>query len=104
MFKSRIVFGDTAQHILEEVMDAVRNAEDENPDEDKYEVGAKELLTWSDSDTLCIEEREFETEAELNAYFQGCTDMDGYLGWSGQLDDEDAEIIEKVIEAKERME
>ena len=104
MYKSRIIFGDTANHILEEVMDAVRNADDENPNEDKYEVGARELMDHSDSDSLCIEEREFETEAELNAYFQSCADMDGYLGWSGQLDDEDAEIIEKVLEAKERME
>jgi hypothetical protein len=96
----RIVFGEGPSRIVDDVVRAVDEAV-ENGDTTQYEQGARELITHMDHEAFCVTEREFETQAEADAYALGMEDMDGWMGHSGILDPDVAETLIKVLEAKE---
>ncbi|MEE9539960.1 MAG: hypothetical protein V3V85_00520 [Candidatus Thorarchaeota archaeon] len=61
-------------------------------------------MTHMDHEAFCVTEHDFETQAEADAYALGVGDMDGWMGDSGVLSQEDGDNLIKVMEAKEKIE
>ena len=89
MFKVHIVFGEIASSMVEEVLSAA---------EESVEAGAENLKQQFDHESFHVTTQEFKTEAECTAYLMGVNDMDGWMGYSGCLDDKQAELLNKVID------
>jgi hypothetical protein len=96
---AKVIFGDGPSRMWGELQSVMSRAED---DEDMYAMAARELVSYGDQEALCITTREFNTEAEAAAYFQGIEDMDGWMGCAG-LEDNEAEELEKVLQARDEL-
>jgi len=87
----KIVFGSAGSSIADQMMSA-------------YEEGGEaQCLKLEEEycEEIQIFEKEFDTEAEVNAYLEGVSDGEGWMGWY-HLEPKEAEIIEKVIEYREK--
>ena len=99
----KVVFGQLPTSLMEEVECAVANAEEDHPDGNKFLIAAQELMTYSDHESLCITEKQFNTEAEADAYLEGVSDGEGWMGWSGQLEGEELTNLEAVLAERDKL-
>ena len=104
MVKVKVVFGQIPNAYMDDIISAVHNSEEENPEIDQYEVGARFLLDeCMDGDSFSISEYEFKTDAEADAFLYGVSEGEGWMAWSGRLEGEELKVLEKVLEAKEKI-
>jgi len=95
-----MVFGSYFSRYVEDVITAYHNAIEEGID--PIQASLKYLKEeCSDGESLTIDTKEFDTEAEVNAYLQGVMDAEGWMDYY-QLDQEQAEILKKIIAERDK--
>ena len=97
-----MVFGQYFSNYVEDVVQAYHEGAEDG--KDPVEAGLKYLMEECiDGECFNIDTKEFETEAEVNAYLQGVMDAEGWMDYY-QLDPDQAEIIKKIIAKRSEME
>ena len=92
MVKINIMFGSQGCALAEELLNvAVLEGSDELSNDDVKD------FTLDDLDEVNPNIREFDTQAEADAYIMGIADMDGWMQWS-LLDDNEVSALEKAKE------
>ena len=94
MIQVKIIFGSQGSSLAEELI-GYGSIEEEDMEED--DVRHMRDLTLDELEEAKPSIREFETQAEVDAYLAGISDMDGWMAWY-PLDNEDTAQFEKGIE------
>lgn len=96
----QIVFGQSASGMVDDIISAYHEGE-EGDNTDGIKAGVKYIDEAFGADCFNISSKEFNTEAEAEAYLDGVYDGEGWMGYY-TLEVEQAEIIEKVLKIREK--
>lgn len=93
--KIYMVFGKDATRAFEDYQDILMSDDPEVKEEGMEEASEYIKDSFESSDNLIV--REFNTQAEVDAYFQGMNDIDGWEG-SLEITEEEYLAVKKIVE------